>query len=425
MPESLKDKIIVNPIIQDAIRLTAVEGLELRDLRFRGTDLATGIEHIFAMRSDETLPENPLHVSQSSHHFSIQDPISQTLPRMKFKFLNILGQGRFSTVFAGLDLKKKRKVALKVYRASDEFLEYFNHEITMLKQIEGKTHPNVVACHGHFILHTKRGRHGVIIFDLVPNTLKNLLRGNKKGLPLPQAKRITNQVAQGLAFLHQHALIHADIKPENLLIDESGTVKICDIGSGCLAHAVENVRVGTIPYIAPELLLGCKYDQKADIWSLGCLFFELSTNSCPFDPDIYFEEYSDETSDENTSSSTSSIVASRSSIESNGSHGSSSGDDDDFFEQEITHFQLCHFRSLLGDFPHDLFQSGIYYSMFFNSCQEIRVVPRYIDDRPLATVMTDDLEIPISDAQVIERECLKMMKLDPRERPAAANIFIA
>lgn len=416
MSDSVQEKVVINPVIQDAIRLTGIEGYELSDLKFKGVDIVTGIEHVFAMRTEDTPPRIP----QSDHHFTLSD-LDETLCK-KFKVLNVMGQGRFSTVYAAVDLKKKRKVALKVYRSSDEFLEYFNHEVNLLKRIEGKSHPNVVACHGHFTIQTKRGLHGVIIFDLVPNTVKNLLRTNKKGVPLKQAKHITNQVAKGLAFLHLHGLIHADIKPENLLIDDIGLVKICDIGSGCLADSVDSFRVGTIPYIAPEILLGCQYDNKADVWSLACLFFELATNSCPFDPEIYFKSQSDYGS--RTNSTTSESCSSQSIEESDWSQASSSEDEDEFFDQEITHFQLCHFKKLLGDFPHDLFSDGIYYPLFFNSCKAFRVVPRYIDDRPLATVMIDDLDIAADDAVAIESECLKLLKLDPRERPVAADVFI-
>ena len=416
MSDSVRDKIVINPIIQDAIKLTGIEGHELSDLKFKGVDIDTGIEHVFSVQIKDIPPRTP----QSDHHFSLSD-LNGTL-RKKFKFLNVMGQGRFSTVFAALDLKQKRKVALKVYRSSDEFLEYFNHEITLLKRIEGKSHPNVVACHGHFVMSTERGNHGVIIFDLVSNTVKTLLRSNKNGVPLKQAKHITNQVAKGLAFLHQHGLIHADIKPENLLIDDGGLVKICDIGSGCLAGSVDNYRVGTIPYIAPEILLGCKYDDKVDVWSLACLFFELATNSCPFDPEIYFKSESHHGS--NADSTTSKSCSSGSTEESDWSKGSSSEDEDDFFDQEITHFQLCHFKKLLGDFPHDLISDGIYYPLFFNSNKAFRVIPRYIDDRPLATVMTDDFNIAADAAVVIESECLKLLKLDPRERPSAADVFI-
>ena len=341
-----------------------------------------------------------------------------------------MGQGRFSTVYAALDIKKKRKVALKIYRASDEFLDYFKHEVKLLEQIGNKSHPNIVATYGNFILHTDDGHHGVIIFELIADSLKDILRANKKGLPWPKVKLIVNQVAKGLSFLHQRGLIHADIKPENLLIDKSGVVKICDIGSGCQADKIESFRVGTIPYIAPELLLGCSYDCKIDVWSLACLMFELATNACLFDPEIYFEENS-----ENHSNSGEESCDGGSSRGANGSSASgsrtcsivtdtSSDTEDDFFDMEVTHFQLCHFRSLLGDFPHDLFGDGEYYSMFFNASQTLRVVPRFIDDRPLAVVMTDDLDVPSDVAKIMEREILKLLQLDPRQRPSASNIFI-
>lgn len=422
-----KANVIVNPIIHDAIRLTGVEGQELSDLKFSGVDIVTGSEHVFSMQIDNTPPPP----AQSTHHFS---PKAERPPLIhnRFNLLKVMGQGRFSTVYAAFDAKKKRKVALKIYRASDEFLEYFKHEVSLLDQISTKSHPNIVATYGNFVMHAGHDRHGVIIFELIKDTLKDLLRANKKGLPLPKVKLIANQVAKGLSFLHQHGLIHADIKPENLLINKSGVVKICDIGSGCRTDKIESFRVGTVPYIAPELLLGCSYDCKIDVWSLACLLFELATNACLFDPEIYFEENSDNVSEsdkesceqDNSSDCENNNASASSASLSCSVSNSSSEDEDDFFDMEITHFQLCHFRSLLGDFPHDLFHEGEYYTLFFNTSQQLRVVPRFIDDRSLAVVMVDDLEIHPDVAKILEFEILKLLKIDPRERPSASSIFI-
>ena len=426
MSDNDNPHVIINPIIHDAIRLTGVEGQELRDLKFNGVDIATGARHVFSMQIDDT----PTQPSQSTHHFS---PKIETVPIIhnRFNLVKVMGQGRFSTVYAAFDMKKKRKVALKIYRASDEFFDYFKHEVELLELISGKSHPNVVASYGNFVMHTDHGRHGIIVFELITESVKDLLRANKKGLPFSKVKHVTNQVAKGLSFLHQSGLIHADIKPENLLINKSGLVKICDIGSGCRADKIETFRVGTIPYIAPELLLGCSYDCKIDVWSLACLIFELATNACLFDPEIYFEEQSNKSSEAGSDhdsqlhakedNDASSISESHTSCLT----GSSSEDEDDFFDMEVTHFQLCHFRSLLGDFPHDLFENGEYYSMFFNTSQTLRVVPRFIDDRSLATVMKDDLEIHTDVAKRLEHEILKLLQLDPRERPSASSISIS
>ena len=430
MSDNERPNVIINPIIHDAIRLTGVEGQELRDLRFNGIDIATGARHVFSMDIDDTPPQPP----QSTHHFSAK---SESLVQDRFNLLKIMGQGRFSTVYAAFDTKKKRKVALKIYRASDEFFAYFKHEVALIELIGNKTHPNIVASYGNFVMHTDNGRHGVIVFELLTETVKHLLRANKKGLTLSKVKHITNQVAKGLSFLHGYGLIHADIKPENLLINKSGVVKICDIGSGCRADKIESFRVGTIPYIAPELLLGCRYDCKIDVWSLACLIFELATNACLFDPEIYFQEQDDKSSEERLGSDRdgSRAINDHNNSGSDGSSsfsgsnkssftGLTSEDEDDFFDMEITHFQLCHFRSLLGDFPHELFEEGEYYSLFFNNSQTLRVVPKFIDDRSLAVVMKEDLEIPSNVADKVEHEILKLLKLDPRERPAASSISI-
>ena len=128
--------------------------------------------------------------------------------------------------------------------------------------LQGKTHPNVVNMLSNFVIETADSIHGCIIYELMQTDLKKVLddKGNAaRGLTV---NRIVKQTLQGVSFLHKHGIVHADIKPENLLLDDEGTVKVCDIGSAVEVGKIESFRVGTVPYLAPELILGLHFDVK-------------------------------------------------------------------------------------------------------------------------------------------------------------------
>jgi NIMA (never in mitosis gene a)-related kinase len=93
------------------------------------------------------------------------------------------------------------------------------------------------------------------------------------------------QVCLGLDYLHSHRILHRDIKPMNVFLMKDGTVKLGDFGIARLLpeRALARSQVGTPAYLAPELWTGKRYDSKADVWSLGCLLYELCTNHTPFE----------------------------------------------------------------------------------------------------------------------------------------------
>lgn len=377
---------------------------------------------------------------QSSHYYS---PPKGMILEDKYKIQDWLGHGRFSKVFRAVDLTKNElPVAVKVYRASSSFYEYFQNELKMIDRFEGKTHPNVITALDRFVLETDEGVHGVIVYEMMQRDMKRVIE-DTDGLPIETVRRVILQVAQGLQFIHDQGIIHADIKPENLLVDDDMNVKICDIGSGMIVDEIDSFRVGTIPYIAPELILGIPYDTKIDVWSLGCLLFELLTNECLFDPDMYFESDLDE--DEKSgfdSCSSSTSLASRESIKTpqageqaegdetsmqGGSICSSEEDSDDTegYEWQINHFQLSAFAAILGRVPMDRFKDGQYYSSFYNIKGRLRAVPRCIDDRSIQQVLIEDFEIDEIVAQSVECDMKSLLVYDPDLRPTCGQIYEA
>lgn len=100
----------------------------------------------------------------------------------------------------------------------------------------------------------------------------------------PQIKWFTYQLFSGLAFLHSHNIIHRDIKPENILVNKDQCLKITDFGlaRSFSLHATYTTTVVTLWYRSPELLLQCDYNSSVDIWSAGCIVYEMFTREALF-----------------------------------------------------------------------------------------------------------------------------------------------
>lgn len=104
---------------------------------------------------------------------------------------------------------------------------------------------------------------------------------------VPRLQRITKQILNALSFIHDLKLIHCDLKPENILIKSYSRceIKVIDFGSSCFIHDHLSSYVQSRSYRAPEVILGCRYDYKIDIWSLGCILAELFTGYVLFQND--------------------------------------------------------------------------------------------------------------------------------------------
>ncbi|MCE9532036.1 MAG: protein kinase [Planctomycetes bacterium] len=211
----------------------------------------------------------------------------------EYRLLEKLGEGGMGTVYLAEDAKLQRKVALKVMKkhvASEPISrERFFREARAAAHLE---HDNIVAIH-------QVGEDNGIPFLAMP-----LLRGESLGtmlkkplrLDLPMILKVGRDVAQGLAAAHTKGLIHRDIKPDNIWIEaiesDDATVKIrakiLDFGlarpqhegEALLTH--EGAVLGTPAYMAPEQARGIAVDQRADLFSLGCVLYEMSTGRRPF-----------------------------------------------------------------------------------------------------------------------------------------------
>ncbi len=220
----------------------------------------------------------------------------------QLEIIEILGQGGMGTVYKARQKKLDRLVALKIVRsdaaADPAFAERFNREARTLARM---SHPNIVAVHdfGEVQMdHDDAGNSQPLFFFVMEfvdgANLRQLMNGQR--LESQQALAIVPQVCEALQYAHDEGVVHRDIKPENILVDHRGRVKIADFGLAKLVagssddftltgtHQV----MGTPRYMAPEQMEGSHaVDHRADIYSLGVVFYEMLTGQVPaghFDP---------------------------------------------------------------------------------------------------------------------------------------------
>jgi serine/threonine-protein kinase len=193
-----------------------------------------------------------------------------------------LGSGGTATVYLARDFKHRRRVAIKVMRPDLAAIvgpERFLHEIEITA---GLTHPHILTL-------LDSGEADGLLFYVMPYIEGESLRDRlhrEKQLPIEDSLRITREVADALEYAHSQKLIHRDIKPENILLSEGHAV-VADFG---IARAIEGgqgltrtgVAIGTPAYMSPEQASGDELDARSDLYSLGCVLYEMLAGEPPF-----------------------------------------------------------------------------------------------------------------------------------------------
>jgi len=190
-----------------------------------------------------------------------------------------------SEVRRGDDVLLRRPVAIKLLREDGDprSIARFKEEAQILARLH---HPNVVTVFDTGV----DGGEGFIVMELVEGpTLRELL--DREGRLAPErAAEIASGLASALGFAHGHDVIHRDVKPSNVLLLPDGRVKLADMGIARLLSpealtATMSLR-GTARYISPEQARGDRVDSRADLYSLGCVLFEMLTGRTPFEGDL-------------------------------------------------------------------------------------------------------------------------------------------
>ncbi|MCX2964869.1 Stk1 family PASTA domain-containing Ser/Thr kinase [Gordonia sp. Z-3] len=215
------------------------------------------------------------------HHLSDRYELGETL-----------GFGGMSEVHFARDLRLHRDVAIKVLRADlardPTFYLRFRREAQNAAKLN---HPTIVQVFDTGEAETEDGPLPFIVMEYVDgDTLRDVLRSNGPVSPR-QAMTWMADVAAAMDFSHRNGIVHRDMKPANVMIDKAGAVKVMDFG---IARAMSDTTstmtqtsavMGTAQYLSPEQARGIKVDPRSDIYSMGCVLFELLTGEPPFTGD--------------------------------------------------------------------------------------------------------------------------------------------
>ncbi|KAI9738068.1 MAG: U4/U6 small nuclear ribonucleoprotein prp4 [Claussenomyces sp. TS43310] len=196
-----------------------------------------------------------------------------------------LGQGMFSGVVRAMDVTTKNLVAIKLIRNNETMRKAGMKEIQILQQLkeadpEDKKH--LIRLERHF----EHKGHLCMVFENLSINLREVLKkfGRDVGINLKAVRAYAQQMFLGLSLMRKCSILHADLKPDNILVNEArNMLKICDLGSASDASDNE-----ITPYLvsrfyrAPEIILGMPYDFAIDIWSVGCTLYELYTGKILF-----------------------------------------------------------------------------------------------------------------------------------------------
>jgi len=207
----------------------------------------------------------------------------------RYHILEQLGQGGMATVYKAYDTRLENEVALKILR-----VEVFGPAVLerLAKRFEREAKLMAAMSHRGIVKVVDYGEYNgapYLVMELVPGgTLKDRMG---KPFPYAEAARLVAQVARALNYAHQrqHPILHRDVKPANILINEEGELVLTDFGIAKILEESEGntltgtgVGIGTPEYMAPEQGLGKEVDARADIYALGVVFFELVTGRKPF-----------------------------------------------------------------------------------------------------------------------------------------------
>ena len=202
----------------------------------------------------------------------------------RYQLGEMIGTGGMADVYIAQDQRLSREVAVKILRSDlakdPTFVSRFRKEA---KAAAGLNHPGIVA-----VYDSGEDPAPYIVMELVSgHTLRELIHGGAR-LPLDRALEIGAGILEALDYSHQRGIVHRDIKPANIMITDKGDVKVMDFG---IARAMDDLGatltstwnvVGTAQYLSPEQALGEIADTPTDIYSTGCLLYELLTGRPPY-----------------------------------------------------------------------------------------------------------------------------------------------
>lgn len=203
----------------------------------------------------------------------------------RYEIIGELGKGAMGIVYKAKDPIIDRILAIKTISlnlTSDEKDEYEARFYQEAKAAGRLSHPNIVTVYDV----GKSGDVAYIAMEFLQGRELHDILNEGKRLPVSQVLDIVKQVAQGLAYAHEHGIVHRDVKPSNIMVIHDGHVKITDFGIARMTSSTVQTQAGVVlgspKYMSPEQVLGKSIDQRTDIFSLGVMLYEMLSGRPPF-----------------------------------------------------------------------------------------------------------------------------------------------
>jgi serine/threonine-protein kinase len=203
----------------------------------------------------------------------------------RYKYIQKIGKGAFGTVVLVEDTVVEERLILKFLNANvssdEEMLKRFVHELRYSRRI---THKNVIRIYDFLYI----GGVYAISMEYFPSHTLGTEIANEKPMKPKKAVGYSVDICTGMSVAHQQGIIHRDLKPANILINDGGLVKIVDFGVAAAAKSGDTQLtktgyvIGSPKYMAPEQILGKKVDERADIYSLGVIAYEMLAGNPPY-----------------------------------------------------------------------------------------------------------------------------------------------